>query len=62
MKFEHSYICFDCAEGKGLSWPDKHEATVHMGMCEYCKKEVPLTSVTDWMRPGQGHKGPLVWD
>jgi hypothetical protein len=56
----HGYLCAECAEAKGLKWPEGHCATSHYDECPYCREIKGLTSVTDWLRPGQ--KELKSWD
>lgn len=37
--FPHYWLCWDCAETRGGTWPVGHCATVTMGTCPYCNKE-----------------------
>lgn len=42
------YICSYCAQKKGGIWPEGHCATIHIGKCDYCKKEKSLASIGDY--------------
>jgi hypothetical protein len=49
-----SWICFDCAE------PYKARAgthTVHIGHCDYCKREKPVTAARDFGYPALALEG-----
>lgn len=49
MKFEHYWICDECATSKGGVWPEGHVCTVQTGTCEYCDaKEVTLIPYVDY--------------
>ncbi len=48
-RFPHYWICFECAENKGGTWPPGHCATVHTGECPYClKKDVTVIPFVDF--------------
>ena len=47
-KKELGYICSECAEAKGATWPKGHMATWHTGECSQCGKTKSLCCWTDW--------------
>lgn len=46
------YLCSDCAEDLGGTWPDGHLATMHEGYCDVCGEKSALSHMTDWEWPG----------
>lgn len=52
MKFEHYYMCIDCAKDKGGVFPEGHVCTVTKGECPYCKaQDVVLIPWVDFNWP-----------
>lgn len=51
-KFEHYYMCSECATSKGGVFPEGHVCTVMSGTCEYCNKvDVTLIPWVDFNWP-----------
>jgi len=46
-----TYICAECAEARGGTWPDGHLATCHIGTCDLCGEQKSLANVGDWDWP-----------
>jgi hypothetical protein len=44
-------ICLSCAEKAGCTWPDKHIATLWLGVCCYCGKQDVVSASGDWNWP-----------
>ena len=51
MKFEHYYICSECAAENGGTWPDGHCCTVTEGKCKYCGEEGTIIPWVDFDWP-----------
>ncbi len=50
-------ICGSCAKAKGCIWPEGHMATLHEGLCSYCKKIKAVCSSGDWNWPDKEFHG-----
>ena len=55
--FPHYFICNECAEAKGGTWPKGLLATWNNGTCLYCGKDVAVCSVGDWNWPDGKARG-----
>lgn len=51
MTFKPGYICTECAEGNGCTWPEEHMATWHEGTCDFCELTADVCHSTDWGWP-----------
>jgi len=51
------YLCSECAEKLGGTWPDVHCATFHCAVCDVCKEQKSLANVGDWNWPDNKHRG-----
>lgn len=60
-----AWICRDCAESHGGSWPAGHVATFHSGVCGWCSQQASVTEPRDWRYPLPPKKvikgGPKVY-
>ncbi len=57
MKLPYDYICCDCAEARGATWPEGHYATSHTARCEYCGKMAGLCNIGDYDWPDGKPRG-----
>lgn len=50
QRFRHrsGWICHDCGMHHGTPPPEPFIGTWHHGTCDWCKKEVEVTSSTDY--------------
>ena len=51
------YLCQECAEKLGGTWPKGHGATWHQGTCDVCGEERGLANVGDWNWPDGKRRG-----
>jgi len=51
------YLCSECAEGLGGTWPEGHCATWHDGRCDVCGERKGLANVGDWDWPDNVLRG-----
>jgi hypothetical protein len=59
MQLETHYICHECAERLGATWPEHNCATQHTGLCGQCGQVKGLCSIDDWNWPKVSRKpGP----
>ena len=42
------YLCSECAESLGGTWPEGHRATFHYNVCPVCNVNKALACWNDW--------------